>query len=153
LIGYKLINTLSDYGSVSRGICEVDENNYMTSIIERTEIKKDNNSIIFKEDSDKWEKLSGSEIVSMNLFAFTPRVFKNYRQSFNSFLMNHGNDLKSEFYLPSVVDELIKSKEGKVKIIETDEQWFGLTYKEDKAIVAERISQLVKQGKYPSKLW
>ena len=67
--------------------------------------------------------------------------------------MTKGNDLKSEFYLPSVVDELIKSKEGKVKIVETNEQWFGLTYKEDKDIVAERIAELVKQGKYPSKLW
>lgn len=153
LIGYKLNNTLSDYGSVSRGICEVDEKNYITSIVERTEIKRDNNCVVFKKDSNNWKKLIGTEIVSMNMFAFNPKVFNKYRESFNSFLMNHGNDPKSEFYLPSVVDELIKSKDGKVKIVETDEQWFGLTYKEDKSIVAERISQLVKQGKYPSKLW
>jgi UTP-glucose-1-phosphate uridylyltransferase len=153
LIGYKLTNTLSEYGSVSRGICEVDKNNFMTSIVERTEIKKDNNSIIFKDENNDWIELTGDEIVSMNMFAFKNTVFNKYREYFKSFLMTKGNDLKSEFYLPSVVDELIKSKEGKVKIVETNEQWFGLTYMEDKAIVAERIAELVKQGKYPSKLW
>jgi UTP-glucose-1-phosphate uridylyltransferase len=153
LIGYNLINTMSDYGSVSRGVCEVDESEYMKSIVERTEIIKSNNKILFKNENDSWEELFGSEIVSMNMFAFKNSVFNIFRGCYNIFLKNHGNNLKTEFYLPSVVDELITSKEGKVKIIETDEQWFGLTYKEDKAIVTERIADLVRQGKYPTKLW
>lgn len=153
LIGYKLVNTMSDYGSVSRGVCEVDESSYMTSIVERTEIIKNNDKILFKDESDNWEELFGSEIVSMNMFAFKNSVFSTFKECYDTFLKNHGNELETEFYLPSVVDELIRSKEGKVKIVETDEQWFGLTYKEDKAIVTERILHLVKQGKYPSKLW
>jgi len=153
LIGYNLANTMSDYGSVSRGVCEVDEFNYMTSIVERTEIKKNEERILFKDESNNWEELNGSEIVSMNMFAFKNCIFSTFQKSFDDFLQNHGTELKREFYIPSVVDELIKSKEGNVKIVETEEQWFGLTYKEDKAIVTERILQLVKEGKYPSKLW
>ncbi len=153
LIGYKLSNTMSDYGSVSRGVCETDLNNYIISIIERTEIKNNDEKIIFKDYNDSWKNLTGSEIVSMNMFAFKHSIFPKFEESFKTFLSNHGNELKTEFYLPSVVDELIKSKEGKVKVIETTEQWFGLTYKEDKEIVKEKIKSLVKQGKYPAKLW
>lgn len=153
LIGYKLMNTLSDYGSVSRGVCEVDKYNYMTSVIERTEIKIISNEIMFLDENSMWKKLTGDEIVSMNMFAFKQSIFNKYWECYKSFLINNGDDLISEFYLPSVVNELIKNKEGKVKILETNEKWFGLTYKEDKAIVKERISQLVKQGLYPSKLW
>lgn len=153
LIGYNLVNTMSDYGSVSRGVCEVDEYDYMKSIVERTEIIKNNNKILFKDESDNWEELRGSEIVSMNMFAFKNSVFNTFRECYDTFLKNHENDLKTEFYLPSVVDELIKSKVGKVKIVETEEQWFGLTYKEDKEIVSKKILDLIEQGKYPSKLW
>jgi choline kinase len=153
LIGYKLINTMSDFGSVSRGVCDIDSSDYIISIIERTEIKKDNNKIVFKNENNIWRDLSGLEIVSMNMFAFKSSIFSKFEESFKSFLIKHGDDLKTEFYLPSVIDELIKSKEGKVKVKKTSEQWFGLTYKEDKEIVTEKINQLVNQGKYPKKLW
>ncbi len=151
LIGYKLVNTMSDYGSVSRGVCETDPSNYIISIVERTEIKKSNGSIIFKDEENNWKQLTGSEIVSMNMFAFKQSILSKFEESFKTFLTNHGNDLKTEFYLPSVIDELIKSKEGKVKVSETKEQWFGLTYKEDKEIVKEKINSLVNLGKYPVK--
>lgn len=153
LIGYKLINTMSYFGSVSRGVCDIDSSDYIISIIERTEIKKDNNKIVFKNENNIWKDLSGLEIVSMNMFAFKSSIFSKFEESFKSFLIKHGDDLKTEFYLPSVIDELIKSKEGKVKVKKTSEQWFGLTYKEDKEIVTEKINQLVNQGKYPKKLW
>lgn len=153
LIGYNLINTMSDYGSVSRGVCEVDNDNFMTSIIERTEIIKKEGKILFKDESDNWKELNGSEIVSMNMFAFKNSVFNKYKKSFHIFLKKYGNELKSEFYLPFVVDEILRRKEGKVKVLNTKEQWFGLTYKEDKAIVTERIKELVNIGKYPTKLW
>lgn len=153
LIGYKLINTMSDYGTVSRGVCETDLSNYIISITERTEIKKNDGKIMFKDADNSWKQLTGSEIVSMNMFAFKQSIFSRFEESFQSFLDNHGNELKTEFYLPSVIDELIKSKDGKVKVSETTEQWFGLTYKEDKEIVKKKINSLVKQGKYPVKLW
>ena len=153
LIGFKLINTLSDYGSVSRGVCQVDEGNYITSIVEQTEIKKENGNIIFKDENSKWINLTGEEIISMNMFASKKSIFKKYKESFDNFIKQNGNDLKKEFYLPSVIDELIKSGDGKVKVVETNEQWFGLTYKEDKIIVKAKIKELVKKGKYPTKLW
>ncbi len=153
LIGYKLFNTMSDYGSVSRGICETDSNNNIISIVERTEIKKEDGGIVFKDEENNWKPLTGTEIASMNMFAFKQSIFSKFEESFNCFINNHGNDLKTEFYLPSVIDELIKSKEGRVKVSETTEQWFGLTYNEDKIIVKEKINNLVKEGKYPVKLW
>jgi UTP-glucose-1-phosphate uridylyltransferase len=153
LIGYKLFNTISDYGSVSRGVCEVDKNNYITNIVERTEIKKDNGKIVFKDENESWKELTGSEIISMNMFAFKQTIFNQFSNSFNQFLKMQGSDMKAEFYIPTVVDELIQSNKGKVKVVETKEQWFGLTYKEDKKIVAKKIEELVKQGKYPQKLW
>ncbi len=116
--------------------------NYIISIVERTEIKKDNDKIIFKDENNIWKDLSGLEIVSMNMFAFKSSIFSKFEESFKSFLIKHGDDLKTEFYLPSVIDELIKSKEGKVKVKKTSEQWFGLTYKEDKEIVTEKINQV-----------
>ena len=87
------------------------------------------------------------------MFAFKKSIFKKYKESFDNFLLQNGNDLNKEFYLPSVIDELIKSGDGKVKVVETNEQWFGLTYKEDKIIVKAKIKELVKKGKYPTKLW
>ena len=153
LIGYKLINTMSDYGSVSRGVCETDSSNYIISITERTEIKKNDGKIIFKDSDNSWKQLTGSEIISMNMFAFKQSIFQKFEESFKTFLDKYGNELKTEFYLPSVIDELIKSKNGKVKVSETTEQWFGLTYQEDKEIVIKKINSLVKQEKYPVKLW
>jgi len=152
LVGFKLNNTLSDYGSVSRGICEIDDKNYMTTIVERTEIKREKDHIIFK-DNNNWKELTGSEVVSMNMFAFTPTVFEKYKKSFNEFLEKHGDDPKAEFYLPSVIDELLKKKEARVKVLETTEQWFGLTFNQDKAMVVKKLSNLLGQGKYPSALW
>lgn len=153
LIGYDLINTLSDYGSVSRGICEVDKHSYMQSIVERTKIKKESDKIEFLDNDMAWKTLTGSEIVSMNMFAFKPNIFHQYKISFNEFIKNYGSDLQAEFYLPSVVDHLLQSKKGKVKVLKTPDQWFGLTYKEDKKIVIKKISELIALEKYPSKLW
>ncbi len=153
LIGYKLINTMSDFGTVSRGVCESNSSNYIITITERTEIKKEDGNIIFKDSDNSWKQLTGSEIVSMNMFAFKQSIFPKFEESFKTFLDKHDNELKTEFYLPSVIDELIKSKDGKVKVIETTEQWFGLTYQEDKEIVKKRINSLVNQEKYPVKLW
>lgn len=153
LIGYKIKNTLSKFGSVSRGVCKANSNSYLVSIVERTEIKISENKIIYKDENDEWNSLTGDEIVSMNMFAFTPSVFKYFEEHFQKFIKESGNNLKTEFYIPSVVDGLINSKKAKVKIAETSASWFGLTYSEDKPIARERIANLVESGIYPQKLW
>ncbi|MEN8194750.1 MAG: sugar phosphate nucleotidyltransferase [Bacteroidota bacterium] len=153
LIGYKLSNTMSDYGSVSRGVCSIDENEFLTSVIERTEIKKENDHPVYKDDYGNWQNLTGSEIVSMNMFAFTPTIFSMTEKLFSIFVQNNKDNLKTEFYLPYAVDELIKQKQVNVEVLNTNEQWFGLTYKEDKEIVRAKILELVNQGRYPEKLW
>ena len=153
LVGFKLNNTLSEYGTVSRGICSVDENGYLASVVERTEIKTDNGKIIFKDEDNSWQQLSENEIVSMNMFAFTPDVFGLMQPYFNEFMAENKNDVKAEFYLPSAVDKIIKSGKAKVKVLSTPEQWFGLTYKADKEIARRKILDAVNTGKYPWKLW
>lgn len=153
LIGYKLKNTLSDNGTVSRGICEIDENNFLKSIVEGTEIQKENDKIVVKTENGKWLYLTGSEIISMNMFAFTPTIFDKHHHSFDLFIKKNSMDLKSELYIPSVIEEVLRKNDGKVKVIETSSKWFGLTYIEDKKNVSEQILELIKRKKYPSKLW
>lgn len=153
LIGYKLNNTISEFGTVSRGICSVDENQFLTSVIERTEIKKEKRNIFYKDDLNAWINLSGSEIVSMNMFAFSPVIFQEGEKIFREFLEKNGNELKTEFYLPFIVDNLIKLNHVKTKVLITNEKWFGLTYKEDKEIAKNEVMKLVNQGKYPESLW
>jgi len=153
LIGYRLRNTLSEFGSVSRGICEVDENNYMTSIVEIKEIKIENGGFIYKDENGEWQSLTGDENVSMNMFAFKPSVFDNFEKYFREFILSNYNDLKSEFYIPTAVDEMIRNNEAKVKVLESNALWFGLTYAEDKPIARDRMKELIDKGLYPSRLW
>ena len=153
LIGYRLRNTLSEFGSVSRGICEVDENNYMTSIVEIKEIKIENGGFIYKDENGEWQSLTGDENVSMNMFAFKPSVFDNFEKYFREFILSNYNDLKSEFYIPTAVDEMIRNNEAKVKVLESNALWFGLTYAEDKPIARDRMKELIDKDLYPSRLW
>ncbi len=153
LIGYKMNNTLSEYGSVSRGVCTSDSKNNLVSIVERTEIKISDNKIIFKDENNNWNSLTGNEIVSMNMFAFNPSILKYFKTYFEQFLDENKNNLKAEFFLPTVVDNLINSNKAVVKILETNASWFGLTYSEDKTIARKRIADLVAQGIYKNKLW
>lgn len=153
LIGYKIKNTLSEYGSVSRGVCEADRNNYLSSIVERREIRISDNNITFKNENDDWTSLTGDEIISMNMFAFTPSVFKSFQEDFQKFIEENGDNLMAEFLMPSVIDNLINSNKAKVKVLDTNANWFGLTYSEDKLIAQKRISDLVEKGIYPPKLW
>jgi UTP-glucose-1-phosphate uridylyltransferase len=153
LIGYRLKNTLSEFGSVSRGICEVDENNYMTSIVEIKEIKIENNGFVYKDENGEWQSLTGDENVSMNMFAFKPSVFDKFEKYFREFIVNNYDDLKSEFYIPTAIDEMIHNNEAKVKILESNALWFGLTYADDKPIARNKMKQLIDKGLYPSNLW
>jgi len=153
LLAYKLKNTLSDHGSVSRGLCYLDKNDYLINIEEHTKIYFENNKIIsIGKDNQKFE-LSENAPVSMNLMGFTPSAFNYFRYYFNEFIENNKNSLTAELYLPEVVSKIIKSGSAKVRVLPSNEKWFGVTYKEDKEIVVENIKQMIKNGIYPKKLW
>jgi len=153
LIGYKLNRTLSDFGFVSRGICEVDESGYLQSVVERTHIKKENGKIIFEDEDENIHFLTGDEIVSMNMFLFGQDFFEHLEKYFKEFIEKNFDNLKAEFYLPFVVNRLISEKKVKVKVLPTSENWFGLTYKEDKKAAKEKVNRLIQEKKYPGKLW
>ncbi|MGG8495585.1 nucleotidyltransferase family protein [Tenacibaculum sp. TC6] len=152
MVGYKLINTLSENGSVSRGICTINTQNEVTSITERTQIEKKGNRIVFIEDT-KETKLNSDDIASMNMFGLTPATFAAFENDFITFLTQHLSEQKSEFYLPSVINNLITNKQSAVTVLPTNAKWFGMTYKEDKNLVINNIKQLTQSGAYPEKLW
>ncbi|TZF84942.1 nucleotidyltransferase [Pedobacter sp. BS3] len=153
LIGYQIDRTLSDYGSVSRGVCSVNSEGYMTEVNERTEVYfKDGGRVFYKENGEETE-LPADTRVSMNFWGFTPAVFKQSEEMFRRFVEKNENNPKAEFFIPLVADELIKTGQARFKVIPTGSKWFGVTYKEDKPIVQASISKLVADGVYPEKLW
>ena len=152
IIGYPLPKTLSDHGHVSRGVCEVDSEGNLVKVTERLNIARDKNGIYYHED-DKSFLLPGDTSVSMNLMGFDPTFFDYLEKYFVDFLKESIGSLKSEYLLPTVVNELAVSKQVTVKILKTDAQWFGVTYQEDRPIVIEKINNMVIDGLYPSNLW
>jgi hypothetical protein len=152
MAGYKLRNTLSENGSVSRGLCEVSSEGKLISIEEHTRIEKTPAGIISRRSSRDMT-LSGLETVSMNLFGFTPGLFPLLEREFRAFLETGGSDLKAECYLPSVVTRLIATAEATVEVLPANAAWFGVTYREDKPAVQAGIRALIKAGEYPEKLW
>lgn len=152
LIGYQIDKTLSDYGSVSRGVCQVEDGN-MVAINERTEVYfTPDGGVAYKENGEE-HPLPNDARVSMNFWGFTPAVFKQSEPMFKRFVEANKNNPKAEFFIPLVADELIKSGQASFKVIPTGQKWFGVTYKEDKPIVQKSISDLVNSGVYPENLW
>ena len=152
MVGYQLSNTLSVFGTVSRGICVTDKNNELSQITETHKIRQENNQILC-ESGSKEVKLTGNESVSMNFWGFHPSIFKNIETQFIDFLTDHINQPKSEFYIPFVVFEMIQKGQISVEVLTADSPWFGVTYKEDKPYVIEQVRKLTDQGIYPEKLW
>jgi len=152
MVGYTLNKTLSDHGFVSRGVCETDNEGNLITVIERTKIEKVNGRILFSEGDAKIE-LKGNEKVSMNFWGFMPSFFKYTESDFIAFLKESIHIPKSEFFIPLVVNNLIQSKTIKLKVLPTSASWFGVTYKEDKPVVIQKIKSLIEQGVYPAKLW
>ena len=152
MVGYPLINTLSEFGSVSRGICIVSDQNKLESVNELTSIQKIENEIVNEAEVQKRQVLSGDEVVSMNMWGFTPQLFSQLEKLFSEFLSENIDNLSSEFYIPFAVDNLIQSNIATVEVLETTEQWFGVTYKEDKSYVQSAVCNLIKSGEYPSKI-
>jgi UTP-glucose-1-phosphate uridylyltransferase len=152
MIGYALKNTLSEHGTVSRGVCQSDANDNLTKITERTKIGTEGDKIYFYEGDNK-EELTGDEPVSMNFWIFKPEFFNHLDNGFKRFLNEKGSELKSEYYFNLAADNLVKAGEANVKIINTSAKWFGVTYQEDKPMVQAAITALIEAGAYPKNLW
>ncbi len=156
LMGYQIDKTLSDHGSVSRGVCEVDDNGNMTEINERLKVyfkEVDGEKRIFFEEDGVETELPRSSRVSMNFWGFTPAIFKVSEALFKAFVPANEDNPKSEFLIPKVADELIKAGKATFKVLPTSQKWFGVTYPEDKPIVQESIAKLVNDKVYPEKLF
>ncbi|MEY3422865.1 MAG: hypothetical protein RIR48_3194 [Bacteroidota bacterium] len=153
VVGYYLRNTLSEHGTVNRGVCTVDPDNNLVDIKECVKIKRDENCIIKYPDGDDFKFLSENTLVSMNMWGFLPSYFDYCTDIFKRFLKEEGDKLTSEFYIPSLIDELIKNHILNVKVIDTESDWFGVTYQEDKPFVMKKIEELISKGVYPEKLW
>ena len=148
MVAYELGNTLSEFGGVTRGLCTL-ENDLLSTVIETSNLERSESGV----SSDRNLELDGSEPVSMNVWGFTPDLFPYLRSMFNDFLKLEGKELKSEFFIPSVVNNLIQSNIKAVKVLKTGSSWFGVTYKEDKPHVVNKIKSLVDNYEYPLKLF
>ncbi len=152
MVGYILKNTLSDHGFVSRGICKTDENNYLNTITERTNIERIDGDVVFKDAEGNQTPLDENSYVSMNFWGFMPSFFDEAEAQFKKFVQANFENEKAEFYIPSIVSTMMEQKGLKIKVLESTAQWMGVTYKEDKPVVEEKISRLVKAGSYAEKL-
>jgi NDP-sugar pyrophosphorylase family protein len=153
MCGFLLRNCLSENGSVSRGICEVDASGKLVSVVENTKIEKTAGGVVSHMEDGSDVRLTGEEVASLNLWGFTPSLFDNLESLFVDFLKAHGQKEKSEFYIPFVVDELIKAGKADVKVMTSPDTWMGITYREDKEGLMANIRQLIKDGVYPEKLF
>lgn len=156
MVGYKLYNTLTENGHVARGVCVTDENSKLTDIHERTRIEKHGDVAEFTEDDGAtWTELGEDTIVSMNMWGFTESILKEIDERFAAFLNRElpVNPLKCEYFLPFVVDEILKEDKAEVTVLKSVDRWYGVTYKEDKEMVVNAIRSLKEAGLYPERLW
>lgn len=156
MVGFRIGNTLSDNGSVARGVCAKDETGHLSTIVERTEIMDVNGTISYKDENGEWQPVGGENTpVSMNMWGFTPDYFAHSEAFFKAFLSDPKNisNLKSEFFIPLMVDKLIKEGTATVEVLDTTSKWFGVTYQADREGVVARIKALVESGVYPEKLF
>jgi dTDP-glucose pyrophosphorylase len=153
MAGYPVNNTLSEHGTVSRGVCEINSGGYLTDIRERTKIQRKGSEIVNIEEQGGEILIPGNALVSMNMFGFTPRLFQYLERYFNEFIRANSMDAKAEIYLPIVVQRMIEENVGRTRVLRTDETWFGVTYREDRPKVLEMISGLINKGLYPTPLW
>ena len=155
MVGFRVGNTLSDNGSVSRGICSTDENNNLTTVVERTEIERLSDGEVAYKDGGEWVKVPDNTPVSMNVWGFTPDYFAHSEEYFKDFLSDPANitNLKAEFFIPLMVNKLINDKKSTVKVLDTTSKWFGVTYSADRPSVVAKIQTLIDEGVYPQKLF
>jgi UTP-glucose-1-phosphate uridylyltransferase len=152
MVGFLLSKTLSDHGKVSRGVCHVLKSGFLASVTEHPHVEKAGSKIFSQDAKGKRRALSGKEIVSLNQWVFTPGFFKALEKDWAAFFEKSGTELKSEFQLPGVVDRLIQKKKATVKVLPSKDNWFGVTYIEDKELVKQKVQALVAKGLYPELL-
>ena len=155
MVGFRVGNTLSENGSVARGICETDAEGHLTTVVERTEIMRVNDPICYKDEEGAWIAVEDNTPVSMNMWGFTPDYFDYSEEYFKKFLSDEKNmsNLKAEFFIPLMVNELINNKTATVKVLDTTSKWFGVTYADDRQGVVDKIQALIDAGEYPAKLF
>lgn len=153
MVGYPLANTLSEYGTVARGVCEVEGSGFLTGVVERTSISRIDGVIQYKDEAGSLHPVPEASAVSMNFWGFTPSFFGYLRSMFADFVKENGMNPKSEFFIPLVANKLVKSEEATIKVLNTQAEWFGVTYKEDRPWVVARFETLAKEGIYPSPLF
>src|SRR5262249_53358392 len=143
MVGFVLRKTLSEFGSVARGVCRVDNEGFLQSVTELTKIEKDGAGAKFTDSKGAVKNLSGDEPVSMNMWGFTPGIFNHLRQLFSKFLEQHASDEKAELYIPAVVNQLVNAHRERCQVLRTNDSWFGVTYREDRPLVVEGIRTLI----------
>ena len=153
MVGFRVGNTLSESGTVSRGVCTTDAEGYLTGVVERTDIARRDGKISFTGDDGQMETTAETPPVSMNMWGFTPDYFEYSDDYFRQFLAENIDNPKSEFYIPSMVNELLVTSRARVKVLDTTSQWFGVTYAEDRPSVIGKIARLVAAGEYPERLF
>ncbi|MGQ9619986.1 MAG: nucleotidyltransferase [Bacteroidales bacterium] len=153
IVGYKLGNTLSDHGHVNRGICQVDEDGLLMNIMETKQIEKTSSGAVVRGESGEKVFFTGKEIVSMNLWGFKPSCYRFLGEEFRNFIKIHRTDPKAELDIPTSVDKYVKNKDITIKVLMSNDRWFGVTYREDKPYVVENIHRMIKEGIYPESLY
>ncbi len=155
MVGFRVGNTLSDNGTVARGICSKDDNECLTTVVERTEIMRVDGPVCYKDEEGKWVAVEDNTPVSMNMWGFTPDYFAHSEEYFKGFLADPANmaNPKAEFFIPLMVNKLINDGTATVKVLDTTSKWFGVTYAADRQSVVDKIQSLINEGVYPDKLW
>jgi NDP-sugar pyrophosphorylase family protein len=153
LVGYPLLNTLSEHGTVSRGICDCDDRLLLRGLTEHKKIKKRGDAALSIDETGAEHTLTGDEWVSMNMWGFTPSIFQHLAAHFTDFLAAHGSDDKAEFYITTVIDRLMAEGRADVHVLPSHSSWFGITYREDKPVIEAGIRELIENGTYPEQLW
>lgn len=153
MVGYRVGNTLSESGSVARGICSTDKDGYLTTVVERTAIERIDGKVSFKDENDKLVNIDDNTPVSMNMWGFTPDYFEYSENFFADFLKENISNLKCEYFIPLMVNKLINDGTARVKVLDTTSKWFGVTYAADRQSVVDKIQALVDDGEYPDRLF
>ncbi len=153
MAGYRVGNTLSEHGTVSRGVCATDKMGFLTDVVERTAIESKDGHIVFQDENGNEVEIPFDTPVSMNMWGFTPEYFEYTEAAFKAFLTEHGQELKTEFYIPTLVNDLIKAGKATCQVLDTPAKWFGVTYADDRQMVVDKIQALVDAGVYPNKLF
>ena len=152
MAGYRVGNTLSEHGTVSRGVCATDKMGFLTDVVERTAIENKNGHVVYQDNGVDVE-IPFETPVSMNMWGFTPEYFTYAEEAFKAFLTENSQELKAEFYIPTLVNDMIKSGKAACQVLDTTAKWFGVTYADDRQMVVDKIQALVDAGVYPNKLF